>query len=133
MMAFAFDENPYGIHERQLQQMHRQINGAATADLGARVVPHGPCRENLELAARRACVPSASGRLLDGLEARIRLAVSREQRQRVLAGHLAKRRQRRAIKGSTHRRSLRGSRNPPRTPPGYSPLKRLGATRKTGV
>ncbi len=75
------------------------------------------------------CVPSASGRLLEGLITRVRLAVNREHCQGVFAGHLAKRCQRRAIKRSTHHVPSE-SRNPPQTPPGYSPLKEAGGYSK---
>ena len=98
----TIDENTHSIDERQPQYVHREINGAAATDLGAGVVPLGAGRENLEHAAGRMGVPSASGRLLDGLIARVRLAVNREQCQGVFAAHLAKRCQRRAIKRSTH-------------------------------
>ena len=78
--------------------MRRQIDGAPATALRTRVVPLGSRRENLELAACHMRVPSASGRLLDGLKRRILLAVDRKQRLGIVAWHLAKMRQRRSIK-----------------------------------
>src|SRR5882672_9546042 len=83
--------------------MHREINGAAAPNLGARVVPLvGPGGEDLKLAGSRPSVPTATPGILDRQVGRVRLVVDRQQCQGVLAGHLAKRCQRRAIKRSAH-------------------------------
>ena len=84
------------------QYVHGEINGAAAADLRAVSDHLVPVVRISNSPPDHMCVPSASGRLLEGLITRVRLAVNREHCQGVFAGHLAKRCQRRAIKRSTH-------------------------------
>ncbi len=63
----------------------------------------GPGGKDLKLAGRRLSVPTATSRILDRHVGRVRLVVDGHQRQRVLAGHLAKRRQRGPTESAAHR------------------------------
>src|SRR5258707_14109079 len=63
MRVPAFDEILDGIDERHMENVHRQIDGASAALLGARVVPFiRSRRDDLKLAACRTHVPTAASR-----------------------------------------------------------------------
>jgi hypothetical protein len=66
MRVPAFDEILDGIDERHTENVHRQIDGAAAALLGAAVVPLVRSgREDLKLAACSAHVPTSVLRFSD--------------------------------------------------------------------
>jgi hypothetical protein len=68
-----------GIHESHLQDVHRQIDGTAAADLGARVVPLDARRQYLELAGLRSDMPTAAVGIFNGMIAGVGLAENRER------------------------------------------------------
>ena len=81
ILTMRFDacrEDPDGIHERHLQDVHGQIDGTAASDLGARVVPLDACRQYLELAVLCSDVPAAALGILNGTIAGVDLAENRE-------------------------------------------------------
>src|SRR5207248_1547741 len=113
--------------------VHGQIDGAAAALPGARVIPLDAGRHDLELATSRADVPATAPGILDRLEGRIGLAVYRKQRQGGIAWRLPKLRQCGCTERLAHGSSPLNPRAPPHTPPRYSPLIEAGATWKDAV
>src|SRR6185312_17095585 len=63
-LSTVFDEEFDAVHERQLKEMHREVDGATAALPRARVPPLGAGRQQLEVAAGRSAVPTAAPRVL---------------------------------------------------------------------
>ena len=79
-----------GIRERELKQMHGQIDGAPAAFLRTRIEPFvGPGGEKLEFTADRADVPASAAGVLDRPVRGIGLVVDREPAQHLLARDVA--------------------------------------------
>jgi hypothetical protein len=90
-----------GFDERHIQEVNRQVDGAASTTLRARVVPLGTSRHDLEVAAVSAQVPALALIVLDRPIRRVRLDMGGQQLERVARRHLAKPCQRRGTERST--------------------------------
>ena len=84
-LGFILTEQLDGVPERQLQQVHSEVDGPTAAFLGTSVVPLRSGRKDFELTAVGAHVPATAAIIFHRQIRRIDLAVDPEQTQHFLA------------------------------------------------
>ena len=71
MRAPLVGEVPDRLDKGETQQVHGQVDRAATAFTSAGVVPLQPRRQDLEVTVGRVDMPASAANVLDGEESRI--------------------------------------------------------------
>ena len=89
MRAPLVSEVPDRLDKGETQQVHGQVDRAATAFTSAGVVPLRPRRQDLEVTVARMDMPATAADVLDRNESRIRLEVNRQPRENHLTGLIA--------------------------------------------